>query len=225
MSNLPVDRDSNYMYQMWGTTKLVSDYESLPQKRVIQEVMHDTAPKHDFSKQVELHEKIRNDEDYNDWDYGTEPNYGKSWWHTINSARKIHFSMAIQKKSQYFKDISLSFDPHPVTKDLPVLINERSIVRSVRNLVETIPTERFFNSLIGSDIRRKLFDFVDYASADIIQDQIKTTISNFEPRVSNVVVQVDPQPDVNTFEISVFFDIVGLEIPTQQFTFLLQATR
>jgi len=79
MSNLPVDRDSNYMYQMWGTTKLVSDYESLPQKRVIQEVMHDTAPKHDFSKQVELHEKIRNDEDYNDWDYGTEPNYGKSW--------------------------------------------------------------------------------------------------------------------------------------------------
>jgi len=133
--------------------------------------------------------------------------------------------MAIQKKSQYFKDISLSFDPHPVTKDLPVLINERSIVRSVRNLVETIPTERFFNSLIGSDIRRKLFDFVDYASADIIQDQIKTTISNFEPRVSNVVVQVDPQPDVNTFEISVFFDIVGLEIPTQQFTFLLQATR
>jgi hypothetical protein len=133
--------------------------------------------------------------------------------------------MAIQKRSQYFKDLSLSFDPHPVTKDLPVLINERSIVRSVRNLVETIPTERFFNSLIGSDIRRKLFDFVDYASADIIQDQIQICIRNFEPRVSNLVVQVEPQPDNNTFEVSVFFDIVGLEIPTQQFTFLLQATR
>jgi len=79
MSNLPVDRDSNYMYQMWGTTKLVSDYGALPQKRVIQEIMHDTAPKHDFTKQVELHEKIRNDEDYDDWDYGTEPVYGKIW--------------------------------------------------------------------------------------------------------------------------------------------------
>jgi len=133
--------------------------------------------------------------------------------------------MAITKKSQNFKDISLSFIPHPVTKDLPVLINERAIIRSVRNLVETIPTERFFNSLIGSDIRRKLFDFVDFAAADIIQDQIKTTIENFEPRVEDVLVQVEPQPDNNTFEVSVFFDIVGLEIPTQQFTFLLQATR
>ena len=85
MSNLPVDRDSNYMHQMWGsphmwgTTKLSSDYGSLEQKRVIQEVMHDLAPKHNLKKQEELHEKIRNDEDYDDWDYGTEPSYGIPW--------------------------------------------------------------------------------------------------------------------------------------------------
>jgi len=79
MSNLPVDRDLNYMKNMWGTNKLVTDYAYQPQKRVIQEIMHDLAPKHDFSKQVELHEKIRNDEDYDDWEYGTEPNYGSSW--------------------------------------------------------------------------------------------------------------------------------------------------
>jgi len=78
MSNLPVDRDSNYMYSMWGTTKLITDYNEQP-KRVIQEVMHDSAPRHDLKKQTELHEKIRNDEDYDDWDYGTEPNYGSSW--------------------------------------------------------------------------------------------------------------------------------------------------
>ena len=79
MSNLPVDRDPNYMYDMWGTTKLVTDYESEKPKRVIQEVMHDSAPRHDLKKQTELHEKIRNDEDYDDWDYGTEPNYGSPW--------------------------------------------------------------------------------------------------------------------------------------------------
>ena len=61
--------------------------------------------------------------------------------------------MAIQRTSRGFKDISLSFSPHPVTKDLPVLLNERAIVRSVRNLVETIPTERFFDSTLGTDIR------------------------------------------------------------------------
>jgi hypothetical protein len=79
MSNLPVDRNQNYMREMWGTTKLITDYENQPQKRVIQEVMHDIAPKHNFKKQEELHERIRNDEDYDDWGYGTEPSYGSSW--------------------------------------------------------------------------------------------------------------------------------------------------
>jgi hypothetical protein len=49
------------------------------QKRVIQEVVYDLAPRHNLKKQVELHEKIRNDEDYDDWSYGTEPNYGSAW--------------------------------------------------------------------------------------------------------------------------------------------------
>lgn len=76
MSNLPVDRDSNYMREMWGTTRLITDYDNVSSKRVIQEVMHDLAPKHNLKKQQELHEKIRNDEDYDDWEYGTEPIYG-----------------------------------------------------------------------------------------------------------------------------------------------------
>jgi hypothetical protein len=79
MSNLPVDRDSNYMREMWGTTRLITDYNDVPSKRVIQEIMHDLAPKHDLKKQQELHEKIRNDEDYDDWEYGTEPGYGSLW--------------------------------------------------------------------------------------------------------------------------------------------------
>jgi hypothetical protein len=133
--------------------------------------------------------------------------------------------MVVQRISRSFKDISLSFVPHPVTKDLPILKNERAIIRSIRNLVETIPTERFFNSLIGSDIRSSLFEFVDYGTASIVQNQIKTTITNYEPRVNNVKVSVNPKPDDNAFEVTVIFDIIGQEIPTQQFTFLLEATR
>jgi phage baseplate assembly protein W len=134
--------------------------------------------------------------------------------------------MAVVKRvSKPFKDLSLSFDPHPVTKDLPVLTNERAIIRSVRNLVETIPTERFFNSILGSDVRNSLFEFVDYGTAGIIEDQIKTTIANFEPRVDNVVIEAIPQPDNNAFEVSIIFDIIGQQFPTQQFTFLLEATR
>jgi hypothetical protein len=77
MSNSPVDRNQEYMRSMWGTTKLVTDYESESSNNIIQEVMYDTAPKHNFKKQRELHEKIRNDDDYDDWEYGTEPVYGK----------------------------------------------------------------------------------------------------------------------------------------------------
>jgi len=133
--------------------------------------------------------------------------------------------MAVTKISRSFKDISFSFDPHPVTKDLPVLVNERAIARAVRNLVETIPTERFFNPLLGSDVRRSLFEFVDYGTASVIEDQIKTTINNFESRVDNVNVEVDPRPDDNTFEVTVIFDVIGQDFPTQQFSFLLEATR
>ena len=133
--------------------------------------------------------------------------------------------MAIQRISRSFKDISLSFTPHPVTKDLPILKNENAIVRSVRNLVQTIPTERFFNSDIGSDVQDSLFGFVDYGTASLIEDQILTTVTNFEPRVENLEVEVEPQMDNNSFGVIVRFDVVGQEFPTQEFAFLLETTR
>ena len=133
--------------------------------------------------------------------------------------------MSVTRKTRAFKDISLSFSPHPVTKDLPVLSNERAIVRSVRNLVETIPTERFFNSLLGTDIRDSLFKNFTNATVTIIEDQIRQTIANFEPRVSNLNVEVDAFPDGNEINVKVLFDIVGLEQPTQSFTFILEPTR
>jgi phage baseplate assembly protein W len=133
--------------------------------------------------------------------------------------------MAVTRISRAFKDISLSFEPHPVTKDLPVLKNAVAITRSIRNLVQTIPNERFFQPLLGSDVRSSLFDFVDFGTATVIQEQILTTIDNYEPRVNNVKVEVDPQPDNNTFEVTVLYNIIGQDVPVQQFTFLLEATR
>jgi phage baseplate assembly protein W len=132
---------------------------------------------------------------------------------------------AITRISRSFKDISLSFEPHPVTKDLPILKNERAIIRSVRNIVETIPTERFFNPDFGSDVRSSLFGIVDYATVSIIEDQILIAINSYEPRVENVQVTVDPGLDNNALEVTVIFDIIGQDFPTQEFTFILEATR
>ena len=119
--------------------------------------------------------------------------------------------MAINRVSREFKDISLSFLPHPITKDLPILKNESAIRRSVRNIVETIPTEKFFNSSFGSDVYKSLFDFVDFGTASVIQDQIKAAVQNYEPRVDNVRVEVDPSPDTNEFEATIFFENIKNE--------------
>ena len=130
-----------------------------------------------------------------------------------------------QRVSRSFKDISLSFDPHPVTKDLPVLKNANAIRRSVRNLVQTIPGERFFRPNLGSSVYDSLFDLMDFGTATLIESEIITTLGNFEPRVANVQVRVDPRYDQNNFDVTIFFDIVGQELPTQEFSFILEATR
>ena len=133
--------------------------------------------------------------------------------------------MAIEGISRAFKDINLSFNRHPITNDVTVLKNENAIKRSVRNIVNTIPRERFFNPELGSDVRSSLFNFVDFGSASVIQKQIQISIENFEPRVDNLQVNVEPRPDQNEFEVNVLFDIIGQEFPTQDFTFILQAAR
>ena len=127
--------------------------------------------------------------------------------------------------SRSFKDISLSFNVHPVTRDITVLKNENAIRRSVRNLVETIPRERFFNPNLGSEVRSSLFDFVDFGTASVIQKQIMTTIENFEPRVDNLKIDVFPRPDDNEFEVNIYFDIIGQQFPSQAFQFILEASR
>jgi len=127
--------------------------------------------------------------------------------------------------SRSFKDISLSFTPHPVTKDLTVIKDANAIKRSVRNLVQTIPRERFFNPNLGTDIRGSLFDFVDFGTASVIEQQIQTTIENYEPRVDNLRIEVFPRPDRNEFEVNIYFDIIGQQFPSQAFQYILEASR
>tara|TARA_B100000287_G_scaffold208052_1_gene196333 strand:- start:24 stop:425 length:402 start_codon:yes stop_codon:yes gene_type:complete len=133
--------------------------------------------------------------------------------------------MAVTRISRSFKDISLSFNAHPVTKDLTVLKNTNAIKQSVKNLVQTIPTERFFNPILGSEVRDSLFDFVDFGTASVIKGQIEETLTNFEPRINNITVECIPRPDNHEFECTVFFYIVGQDVPEQEFTFMLEATR
>ena len=133
--------------------------------------------------------------------------------------------MVVKRISRAFKDISLSFEMHPVTKDMPILKNESAIKRSIRNIVQTIPSERFFQPYFGSEIKNSLFEFVDFGSASLLEKQIEVAIKNFEPRVENPVIEVSPTPDGNAFEIDIKYRIIGQDVPPQQFTYILEATR
>ncbi len=131
----------------------------------------------------------------------------------------------VQRISRAFKDISLSFDRHPVTNDILNIKNEDAIKKAVRNIVQTVPSERFFNPIFGSDVKTSLFEFVDFGTASLLEDQILVAIENYEPRINNVRVRVDPNADRNEFEIFISYNIVGQEVPPQQFSFILEATR
>ena len=130
-----------------------------------------------------------------------------------------------QRQSRRFKDISLSFKRHPVTNDILALTNEDAIKRSVRNLVETVNEERFFNPLIGSHVRESLFKVADNSLRATLKTQIRTTIENFEPRVNLTDVIVNHPNDTNELEIVVNYDIIGQEASPQEITFILQPTR
>ena len=91
--------------------------------------------------------------------------------------------MPVQRVSRGFKDISLSFQVNPLSKDLIAIKNETAIARSIRNLVLTLQGERFFNPILGSRVSKLLFSNVDEVTASAIEDEITNTIENFEPRV------------------------------------------
>ena len=133
--------------------------------------------------------------------------------------------MPLERGSQGFKDISMTFQSNPLTNDLIALKNESAIARSIRNIVFTLPGEKFFNENFGSRVSRSLFENVDQISASIIKDEIENSINNFEPRVSLIDVQTIPDYDNNGFNVNIVYRVVGADIPAQQLEFVLQPTR
>jgi phage baseplate assembly protein W len=133
--------------------------------------------------------------------------------------------MPIERVSKGFLDISSSFQVNPLNFDLISLKNETAIARSVRNLVLTTPGERFFNENLGSRVSQSLFENIDDINASIIKDEITNTINNFEPRVDLIEVFVSPDYDNYTFNVTIQYTIVGIDVLPQQLTFALEQTR
>ncbi|NDB83546.1 MAG: hypothetical protein EB127_12600 [Alphaproteobacteria bacterium] len=133
--------------------------------------------------------------------------------------------MPLERVSQGFKDISMTFQSNPLSSDLIALKNETAISRSIRNIVFTLPGEKFFNENFGSRVGRSLFENVDEISASIIRDEIRNSINNYEPRVQLIEVQTIPDYDNGSFDVVINYRIIGADVPAQQLQFVLQPTR
>ena len=133
--------------------------------------------------------------------------------------------MPVERISRGFKDISMSFEVNPINDDLIAIKNRTAIARSVRNLVLTVPGERFFNEDLGSRVSELLFDNMDDITASAIQDEISETIQKYEPRVELDSVKAYPDFDNNGFDVIITYDVVGAEIPRQELQFVLQSSR
>ena len=127
--------------------------------------------------------------------------------------------------SRAFKDISLSFQRHPVTNDVTVLRTEDAIKKSVINLTRTRINERFFNELLGTSIADSLFENMDSGLEAALEEEIGTLLKNYEPRIELNSVYVIANLDSNELNVQVDYKIVGLPVPSQNIEFLLQPTR
>ena len=127
--------------------------------------------------------------------------------------------------SQGFKDISAIFQINPLNNDLIAIRNANAIARSVRNLILLKKGEKPFDPNCGSGVYDLLFENMDEMTASVIQDQIIEVIKNYEPRVDLIEVLVVPNFETTAMDVSIKYNIVGIDVPAQELTLALEPTR
>jgi len=131
----------------------------------------------------------------------------------------------IERVSQGFKDISMTFQSNPLNSDLIAIKNENAIARSLRNIVFTLPGEKFFNQSFGSRITESLFENIDDITATVIVDEIRESITRYEPRVELDTVRAYPDFENNSFDVIIVYSVIGSQVPSQELQFVLQSSR
>jgi len=127
---------------------------------------------------------------------------------------------------QTFKDLNITFKPHPVTGDLTVKKDEADIKQSVTNLLLTIKGERLFNSNIGSNLNKILFEPLDAATVTTVQKEIVKTIENYEPRVNVNEITTTIDFDNDGYNVELILDIIGRDDdPPIEIQFFLERSR
>jgi len=133
-------------------------------------------------------------------------------------------AITINIEKNRYSDLDLNFIVHPVKKDINKLRDQFAVVQSVKNLLLTSHYERPFQPELGSNIRKLLFDQLDNITASNIDTEIRQVLSNYEPRVRILLLEVTPDPDINSFRVQLQFLIINSTEPVT-INFLLERVR
>ena len=126
---------------------------------------------------------------------------------------------------QTFKDLSVTFKPHPVTDDLIVVKDKAAIMQSISNLLLTNKGERVFQPQLGSGLQTALFEPMDFGTAAIIKNEVRECLSKYEPRIRVNGVRCSIDYHNNGYEVEVDFTIVGRNDKPQSISIFLERTR
>jgi len=133
--------------------------------------------------------------------------------------------MPLERVKQGYKDLSMSFKSNPLNDDLIGLKDQSAIARSIRNIVFTLPGEKFFDSDFGSEVSATLFENLDDVSAITIRDEIEYSINTYEPRVKLLNVDSMANYDNNEYNVVITYQIIGSDVPPQDLEFVLLPSR
>ena len=130
-----------------------------------------------------------------------------------------------KRSSRVYKDLNLNFSTNPITQDVTAVTDVNAVKRSVRNLLLTNHYDRPFHPEIGSNVQALLFENFGPITGNQLSRQIEELIANFEPRARVESVECFPLPDVNTYDIRIYFYVENMPAELIEFQTLLEAMR
>jgi uncharacterized protein len=132
----------------------------------------------------------------------------------------VEFISPIRKRQPLWADFHKDFSVNPISNDLAVKRDEEAIKESLKNLILTDRGERLFQPNLGGDVRATLFENNTPATLKIIEEQVKSTILSYEPRVELIGVEVQSSLDTSTVQINILFYVKNSEVPVGLTVFL-----
>jgi phage baseplate assembly protein W len=131
------------------------------------------------------------------------------------------------RKVEYYSDFTINLDKNPLTGFLARVTNEESVKQSIKSLLLTQRTERFFRPYVGSKLNALLFELATVMVDESIRREIKTTLENCEPRakIEDIAVTYNQDRDANAINVTLWFSLVSIPEQTYSLDLIIKRIR